>query len=67
MSMMEFPNFVQWAFLGLVSGGVFIMWQLKESVSSLNGKIEVLIVQHEQAKNDISDHETRIRSIEIRI
>lgn len=62
--MMDFQGFEHWAFLGLVSGGVFILWQLKESVSNLNGKIEVLIIQHEQARLDLNDHEGRIRHLE---
>ena len=60
----KFSSFVEWAFLGVVSGGVYILWQMKESVSNLNTKIEVLITQHEQAKNKIDDHESRIRDLE---
>lgn len=62
--MMDFSKFMEWGFLGLVSSGVYILWQMKESVSTLNGKIEVLIEKHEQAREDIKDHELRIRMIE---
>lgn len=61
---MNFDAFVQWGFLGLVSGGVFILWQMKESMNNLNTKIEVLITQHEEARKDIDDHEDRIRKLE---
>lgn len=61
---MQFANFMEWAFLGLTSGGVYILWQMKESMSQLNSKIEVLIEKHEQAREDIDDHESRIRYLE---
>lgn len=61
---MEFSAFVQWGFLGLVGGGVTILWQMKESMNSLNEKIGILIVQHEQARKDLDDHEERIRDLE---
>lgn len=61
---MTFTGFIEWAFLAVVSGGVYILWQMKESLTSLNTKIEVLIVQHETAREDIDDHETRIRELE---
>jgi hypothetical protein len=61
---MIFSDFVSWAFLGITTGGVYILWQMKESVSSLNTKIEVLIVQHEETKLDIKDHENRLRNLE---
>lgn len=61
---MQFSSFIEWAFLGLVGGGVYILWQMKESMNSLNTKIEVLIQQHEQARKDIDDHEFRIRDLE---
>lgn len=61
---MAFPEFMQWAFLGLVTGGVYVLWQMKESVSDLNSKIEVLIVRHEKAEQTIEDHEDRLRKIE---
>lgn len=62
---MIFTEFMEWAFLGVVTGGVYILWQMKESLTHLNTKIEVLITQHEQSRKDIDDHEERIRSLEI--
>jgi hypothetical protein len=61
---MQFSEFIQWSFLGLVSAGVYIMWQMKESMTTLNNKIEVLIVKHELADLRINDHESRIRDME---
>lgn len=63
---MEFSQFMEWAFLGLCSGGVYILWQMKESITSLNTKIEVLIEKHEQARDDIDDHEERLRHLEVK-
>lgn len=62
--MLNFSEFVQWAFLALVSGGVYILWQMKESISSLNTKMEVLIVRQEKLDLGQDDHEKRIRNLE---
>ncbi len=64
MQLMGFSNFIEWSFLGIMSGGVIILWQMKESLSLLGTRIEVLVTQHEEAKNDINDHESRIRTLE---
>lgn len=61
---MNFSQFLEWGFLGLISGGVIILWQMKESLVHLNSKIEVLIVQHENLKNNVDDHEGRLRQLE---
>lgn len=61
---MQLTQFIEWGFLGLVSGGVVILWQMKESLVHLNSKIEVLIVQHENLKNNVDDHEDRLRELE---
>lgn len=61
---MQFGSFIEWAFLGLVSGGIYILYQMKESMSNLNEKIGILITQHEQARKDLDDHEDRIRELE---
>lgn len=68
---MQFSNFVEWAFLSVVTGGVYILWQLKEGVSSLNTKIEVILVKQEHHGNQLDkqegalvDHEKRITKLE---
>jgi len=61
---MQFSAFIEWAFLAVVSGGVFILWQMKENISSLNAKIEVVIVNLGHTENKVNDHENRIRLIE---
>lgn len=68
---MAFSAFVEWAFLGFLSGVLFIFWdmknslsQMKESVIELNGKIVLLIEKDEQARVDIDDHEDRLRILE---
>ena len=61
---MDFSRFMEWGFLGLVSSGVYILWLMKENLSMLNTKIEVLVTQHEDAKQNLHDHESRIRVLE---
>lgn len=62
---MQFTSFIEWAFLGVTSGGVFILWQMKENISSLNAKIEVVIVTLGHTENKVNDHEDRLRNLEI--
>jgi len=62
--MLTFSKFVQWAFLGILAFGVQILWQMKESVSSLNTKIEVLVTEQSYVKATTVDHEGRIRLLE---
>ena len=61
---MNFGAFIEWAFLGVTTGGVWILWLMHQSVNELNTKIAVLIAQHEQTTSDIKDHEGRIRNLE---
>lgn len=61
---MNFSSFIEWAFFGIVSGGVFILWQMKESVNSLNSKLEVYIVKQNHTDTKVEDHEVRIRDLE---
>lgn len=65
---MEFSGFVEWAFLGLVGGGVYILWQMKESLANLNTRLEVVIIEQKlttaQTNLQLNDHETRLRNLE---
>lgn len=61
---MDFTKFMEWVFLAVLSGGVYILWLLKEQVAGLNTKIEVLFATQQAAGDSIKDHETRIRLIE---
>lgn len=61
---MEFSQFVASAFLSILSAGVYILYRMSVSISTLDTKIGVIIAKHEQAMDDINDHEKRIRDIE---
>lgn len=61
---MRFHKFIEWGFLGLLASGVGILWQMKENLSQLNTKIEVLVITQMQTAKEVSDHEFRIRKIE---
>lgn len=60
----DFNKFKDWALLGLLSGGIFILWQMKENVSLLNTRIEIMVETQHYANKSINDHEARIRSLE---
>jgi len=62
--MMNFSTFLEWVFLAVVSGGVYVLWLMKEDLTKLNTKIEVLISEHLESKEKIKDHENRIRELE---
>lgn len=61
---MNFSTFLEWVFLAVVSGGVYVLWLMKEDLTKLNTKIEVLISEHLESKEKIKDHENRIRELE---
>jgi len=61
---MSFPDFIEWCFLGVISGGVVVLWQVKETISGLNTRIEILIEKHEHHRDTIEDHELRLRMVE---
>lgn len=54
---MDFNSFKDWAFLGLLSGGVYILYALKNSVDQLNISIAVVIER-------MNNHEKRIDKLE---
>ena len=54
---MDFNSFKDWAFLGLLSGGVWILYALKGSVDQLNISIAVVIER-------MNNHEKRIDKLE---
>lgn len=57
---MDFEGFKEWVFLGLLSGGVYILWTLKLSIEDLNIKMAVIIER-------TSNHEKRIEKLESEI
>lgn len=54
---MDFLAFKDWTLLGLLTGGVYILWQLKASVDQLNVQIAVVIER-------MNNHEKRIEKLE---
>lgn len=54
---MDFNAFKEWAFLGMLSGGVIILWQMKNEMSELNTKIALIIQRTD-------NHEKRIEKLE---
>lgn len=61
---MTFNGFKEWAFLTLLAGGVVVLYQMKETVSEINTKLAVVLVEQNIAKIVLSDHESRLREIE---
>jgi hypothetical protein len=54
---MDFNAFKEWVFLGLLAGGVHILYSLKQSVEELNVKMAVIIEK-------TGNHEKRIENLE---
>ncbi len=54
---MDFAAFKDWVFLGLLSGGVWILYALKGSVDQLNVQIAVVIER-------MNNHENRLDKLE---
>ena len=62
--MMQFDQFIQWCFLGVCSGGVMVMFQLKTSVQQLNDRVLVLIEKTVWHEKELEKHESRISKLE---
>lgn len=65
---MDFADFINWAFMGILSGGlvflIAILNEVKVSIQNLNERMAVLIektVWHEKA---LEKHEERIAKLE---
>lgn len=54
---MDFSAFKDWIMLGLLGGGVYILWGLKGSIDILNIQIAVVISR-------VDGHEKRIGKLE---
>jgi len=62
--MMQFSDFMQWSFLGIVSGGVIILWQMKSSMNDLNTKIEVFVERLGHHQEKLESFGLRLNTIE---
>lgn len=63
---MEFNEFIQWAFLGVVTGGVWILYQMKSSMNELNTNLAVIVERLEHHQEKLQGIEVRLRDIETR-
>lgn len=66
--MVKWNNFVEWAFLGLIS---FFAYQLnnnvnelQKAINQLNSQVASVITDNSLSKEMIKDHELRIRDLE---
>jgi len=62
----EFNEFIQWAFLGVVTGGVWILYQMKSSMNELNTNLAVIVERLEHHQEKLQGIEVRLRDIETR-
>ena len=61
---MEFSAFIQWAFLGVITGGVGILYQMKGSMNELNTKLAVFVERLEHHQEKLDKLEGRLDSME---
>lgn len=61
---MTFAEFQQWAFLGIVTYGTYVLREMNKNMASLNEKVAVLMAGHEESGKKFDDHESRIRTLE---
>ena len=69
--MVKWNNFVEWAFLGLIS---FFAYQLnnnvnelQKAINQLNSQVASVITDNSLSREMIKDHELRIRELEKKI
>ena len=65
---MEFSQFVQWAFYGLLSGSVVvavsILRHLSESVDKLNERVAIIIEKVSSHEKRLDKHEEKLEELE---
>jgi len=54
---MTLSGLMEWAFLGMLAGGVSILWQMKNSMQEMNVKLAVILER-------IDGHEKRLTRLE---
>lgn len=48
-----------------IQPGIQIHWrEIYDAVVRLTGRVDVMIIQHDERKAEVQDHETRIRALE---
>lgn len=62
---MQFSQFVEWGFLGLLTCGIYILWDMKRTIADLNTHIVVIIEKVSRHEKEIESHDARIRDIEL--
>ena len=61
---MTFHRFKDWMLLGLLTAGIYIMWDMKTSVDKLNTSVATIIEKSIWHERQINQHDERIRSLE---
>lgn len=61
---MEFNEFIQWSFLGIVTAGVGILYQMKGSMNNLNTKLAVFVERLQNHQEKLNDFSIRLKSVE---
>lgn len=68
--MVKWNNFVEWAFLGLISFFAYQLnanvTELQKAINQLNAQVASVITDNSLSKELIKDHELRIRSLEFK-
>lgn len=57
---LNFSGFKDWILLGLLTIGVYILWDMKKSVESLNVSVAVVLER-------TTHHDSRINNIDLRL
>ncbi len=62
--MMQFKDFKDWILLGLITCGIYILWDMKKSVESLNMSVAVVIERSAWQEKLLNTHEERLHALE---
>jgi hypothetical protein len=50
----------------LMCAAVYILWDMNKSIANLNTQVAVVIAENIPLKSSVSDHEERIRALELK-
>ncbi len=68
MDALDFAKFIDWAFLGSISGGigwmVIFLGKVNRSLHELNAKLGIVIERQTWHQSELEKHENRIQRLE---
>lgn len=63
---MKLQDLKDWALLGLITVGVYLLYDMKKSVEVLNVQVAVVIEKASRSEQVLNQHDERLRLLEMK-